>query len=113
MTYEQIEREVRLLVNDTESPFRFAQEDIFRYAVIAVRHLRNVNRSEEYGPNGLLDSEIPAPSVDQILETEREAVEAVAVEEPIAAAEEAVAEAPRKIKRVVRKAAPTQAPTEE
>ena len=64
MTYEQIEREVRLLVSATESPFRFAQEDIFRYVVIAVRHLRNVNRSEEYGPNGLLDSEIPAPSVE-------------------------------------------------
>ena len=64
MTYEQIEKEVRLLVNDTESPFRFTQEAIFRYTVVAVRHLRNVNRSEEYGPNGLLDSEIPAPSVE-------------------------------------------------
>lgn len=64
MTYADIEREARLLVNDTQEPYRFTQVDIFRFAVKAVRHLRNVNRSEEYGPNGLLDSAIPEPDAE-------------------------------------------------
>ena len=61
MTYAEIENDVRLLVNDTETPYRFSQGDIFRFAVKAVRHLRNINRAEEYGADGLIDSAIPEP----------------------------------------------------
>lgn len=65
MTFGEIENMVRLLVNDAQEPYRFAQTDIFGFAVDAVRHLRNINPSEKYDPNtGLLDDAIPTPASD-------------------------------------------------
>lgn len=60
MTYGEIETKVRTLVNDTQSPYRFAQSDIFGFVADAVRHLRNINPAEKYGTDGLLDEVIPA-----------------------------------------------------
>lgn len=62
MTYAQIEAKVRTLVNDTEQPFRFSADDIYGFISAAVRHLRNINPSEKYGPDGLLDEEVPVPA---------------------------------------------------
>lgn len=62
MTYGQIEQKVRTLVNDTQTPYRFAQDDVFGFVADAVRHLRNINPSEKYGPDGLLDEEVPVPA---------------------------------------------------
>ena len=62
MTYGQIEQKVRTLVNDTQTPYRFAQDDVFGFVADAVRQLRNINPSETYGPNGLLDEEVPVPA---------------------------------------------------
>lgn len=62
MTYGQIEQKVRTLVNDTQTPYRFAQDDVFGFVADAVRQLRNINPSEKYGPNGLLDEEVPVPA---------------------------------------------------
>lgn len=62
MTYGQIEAKVRTLVNDTEQPYRFSADDIYGFISSAVRHLRNINPSEKYGPDGLLDEEVPAPA---------------------------------------------------
>ena len=66
MTYGDIESRARALVNDWQEPYRFSQETLFGFAVDAVRQLRNVNPSEKYGPNGLLDETIPerAPGND-------------------------------------------------
>lgn len=63
MTYGQIEQKVRLLVNDTQTPYRFAQDDVFGFVADAVRHLRNINPAEKYGPDGLLDEAIPEAGV--------------------------------------------------
>lgn len=63
MTYGQIEQKVRTLVNDTQTPYRFAQDDVFGFVADAVRHLRNINPAEKYGPDGLLDETIPSPDV--------------------------------------------------
>ena len=60
MTYGQIEQKVRTLVNDTQTPYRFAQDDVFGFVADAVRHLRNINPAEKYGSDGLLDEAIPA-----------------------------------------------------
>lgn len=62
MTYAQFEQKIRLLVNDTMMPYRFAQETIFDFTREAVKHLRNINPSEKYGPDGLLDEEVPVPA---------------------------------------------------
>lgn len=59
MTYGQLEQKVRTLVNDTQTPYRFAQDDVFGFVADAVRHLRNINPAEKYGPDGLLDEAIP------------------------------------------------------
>lgn len=59
MTYGDIESRARDLVNDRQEPYRFSQEALFGFAVDAVRHLRNINPSEKYGPKGLLDEAIP------------------------------------------------------
>jgi len=64
MTYAQIEAKVRTLVNDTEAPYRFSADDIYGFISAAVRHLRNINPAEKYGPDGLLDEEVPVPAVD-------------------------------------------------
>ena len=63
MTYGQIEQKVRTLVNDTQTPYRFAQDDVFGFVADAVRHLRNINPAEKYGTDGLLDETIPSPGV--------------------------------------------------
>lgn len=62
MTYGQIEAKVRTLVNDAETPYRFSADDTYGFISDAVRHLRNINPSEKYGPDGLLDEEVPAPA---------------------------------------------------
>lgn len=59
MTYAQFEQKVRLLVNDTETPYRFAQETIFDFTREAVKHLRNIQPTERYGANGLIDDAVP------------------------------------------------------
>lgn len=59
MTLGQIEAKVRLLVNDTEDPYRFKTDDIFGFTVDAVRHLRNINPAEKYNENGLIDESLP------------------------------------------------------
>ena len=64
MTYDMLESKVRTLVNDTQEPYRFAQNTIFGFIQDAVRHLRNINPAEKYGMNGILDDDIPAPDVD-------------------------------------------------
>ena len=64
MTYGDIETKVRTLVNDTQTPYRFGQSDIFGFIVDAVRHLRNINPSEKYGEDGLLDETLPDPEQD-------------------------------------------------
>lgn len=64
MTYAQFEQKVRLLVNDTETPYRFSQETLFDFTREAVKHLRNINPAEKYGMNGLLDEAVPVPDVD-------------------------------------------------
>lgn len=63
MTYNAIERRVRLLVNDTEpGAYRFTPEDVRVSIADAVRHLRNVNPSEKYDPDtGLVDESLPDP----------------------------------------------------
>lgn len=63
MTYDAIERRVRLLVNDTEpGAYRFTPEDVRVSIADAVRHLRNVNPSEKYDPGtGLVDESLPDP----------------------------------------------------
>lgn len=63
MTYNAIERRVRLLVNDTEpGAYRFTPEDVRGFIADAVRHLRNVNPSEKYDPDtGLVDESLPDP----------------------------------------------------
>ena len=64
MTYGAIEQEVRTLVNDTAEPYRFRSQDIWRFTVKAVRHLRTIQQSERYGVNGLIDDTIPEPASD-------------------------------------------------
>ena len=64
MTYGAIEQEVRTLVNDTAEPYRFRSQDIWRFIVKAVRHLRAIHPSERYGENGLIDDAIPTPASD-------------------------------------------------
>lgn len=64
MTYAQIEAKVRTLVNDTEQPYRFSADDIYGFISASVRHLRNINPAEKYGPDGLLDEAVPAPAAD-------------------------------------------------
>lgn len=60
MTLEAIENKVRLVVNDTQLPYRFTQFDIFGFIVGAVRHLRNINPSERYDPDtGLVSDTYP------------------------------------------------------
>ena len=64
MTYGQIETKARTLVNDTQTPYRFDTATVNDFAVAAVRHLRNVNPAEKYGPTGLLDETIPEVGAD-------------------------------------------------
>lgn len=60
-TYGDIEDKVRLLVNDTEEPKRFASDSIWGFTVDAVRQLRRICPSERYGEDGLLDDSLPVP----------------------------------------------------
>lgn len=64
MTYGQIEAKVRTLVNDTETPYRFAAGTVYGFIADAVRHLRNINPAEKYGPDGLLDEAVPEQEED-------------------------------------------------
>lgn len=64
MTYGQIEAKVRTLVNDKETPYRFSADEIHGSIATAVRHLRNINPAEKYGPDGLLDEAVPAPAAE-------------------------------------------------
>lgn len=77
MTYADYETKVRLLVNDTQEPYRFAQGDVFDAVCNAVEHLRNINRAERYGLNGLLDEAVPAPDADADIRVDSRHVEAV------------------------------------
>lgn len=77
MTYGDIETKVRLLVNDTQEPYRFARGDVLGFIRDAVEYLRNVNRAEKYGLNGLLDEVVPQPDVDADVRIDPRHVEAV------------------------------------
>ena len=78
MTYAQFEQKVRLLVNDTQTPYRFAQETIFDFTREAVKHLRNFQPSEKYGPDSRLDEDVPEASANtDIRINEEKYVEAV------------------------------------
>lgn len=77
MTFEAIEQEVRTLVNDAEAPYRFAQEDIWRFIVNAVEHLRNIKPSERYGENGLIDDSLPTPSANAEIRFSKKYEEAI------------------------------------
>lgn len=77
MTYADYETKVRLLVNDTQEPLRFSQVDVFGCVRDAVEHLRNINRAERYGLNGLLDEAVPEPNADADIRVDSRHVEAV------------------------------------
>jgi hypothetical protein len=64
MTFGEIEKKVRALVNDTESgAYRFASPEIRGFIADAVRHLRNINPAEKYSPEtGALDESVPDPA---------------------------------------------------
>lgn len=78
MTYGQIEQKVRTLVNDTQTPYRFSQETIFDFTREAVKHLRNIQPTEKYGPDSRLDEPVPEADADtDIRINEEKYVEAV------------------------------------
>lgn len=77
MTYAQFEQKVRLLVNDTQTPYRFAQETIFDFTREAVKHLRNIQPTERYGTDGLLDEDVPEAGADTDIRLSEKYVEAV------------------------------------
>ncbi len=77
MTYAQFEQQVRLLVNDTETPYRFAQGTVFGFVKDAVRHLRNINPPEKYDARGLLDEAVPEPDADTDIRVDPRHEEAV------------------------------------
>jgi len=77
VTYGDFERQVRLLVNDTQEPYRFSQYDVFGAIRGAVEHLRNINPAEKYGTNGLLDEVVPEPADGTDVRIDRRHVEAV------------------------------------
>lgn len=77
MTYGDFEQKVRTLVNDTEAPYRFAQETIFDFTRDAVKHLRNIQPTERYGTDGLLDEDVPEASANTGIRLSEKYVEAV------------------------------------
>lgn len=77
MTYAQFEQKIRLLVNDTMMPYRFAQETIFDFTREAVKHLRNIQPTERYGVDGLLDEDVPEAGADIDIRLSEKYVEAV------------------------------------